>query len=181
MRARPLLHLHRYPVILSFEDHCNLDGQRRIAQCLRDILGELLLKEKVSPTETQLPSPHALRRKIIVKHKKLKPDNEDRMSVVLGGRSMSGDEGAYACARAHLRAGPLESDGSDESLQEVKRGLLKLYHESEKRWLSHMLILGPHKLSWSVRDVDDASMTRATTSSGDEVGAHTTHSAHIVA
>jgi hypothetical protein len=93
VRARPRSQSLRYPVILSFEDHCNLDGQRRIAQCLRDILGELLLKEKVSQTETQLPSPQALRRKIIVKHKKLKPDNEDRVSMVSSGRSMSGDEG----------------------------------------------------------------------------------------
>jgi hypothetical protein len=63
-------------------------------------------------------------------------------------------------------------DDSDESQQVVKRGPLKLYHESEKRWLSHWLILGPHTLSWSVRDVEDASMTRAITASAYEVRAH---------
>jgi hypothetical protein len=41
----------RFPVILSIEDHCPLDGQCKLAQDLREILGEMLLTEQVICTK----------------------------------------------------------------------------------------------------------------------------------
>ena len=60
-----------YPVILSIEDNCSVPAQRILASELREILGDLLLTSPVSRDEIELPSPNALRHKIILKHKKL--------------------------------------------------------------------------------------------------------------
>jgi phosphatidylinositol phospholipase C gamma-1 len=65
-----------YPVILSIEDNCSVPAQRLMAQEIKEILGDLLLTAPVSRDERCLPSPAALRRKIILKHKKLQLENE---------------------------------------------------------------------------------------------------------
>lgn len=63
-----------YPVVLSFENHCNPRQQAKIANYCRDIFGEMLLDEpleshKLEPG-TPLPPPSLLKRKIIIKNKK---------------------------------------------------------------------------------------------------------------
>ncbi|PSN44092.1 1-phosphatidylinositol 4 [Blattella germanica] len=63
-----------YPVILSFENHCNPRQQAKIAQYCREIFGENLLdapleSHKLEPGQL-LPPPSLLKRKIIIKNKK---------------------------------------------------------------------------------------------------------------
>ncbi|XP_069691797.1 1-phosphatidylinositol 4,5-bisphosphate phosphodiesterase classes I and II isoform X2 [Periplaneta americana] len=63
-----------YPVVLSFENHCNPRQQAKIAQYCREIFGEKLLdspleSHKLEPG-TFLPPPSLLKRKIIIKNKK---------------------------------------------------------------------------------------------------------------
>ncbi|XP_012221667.1 1-phosphatidylinositol 4,5-bisphosphate phosphodiesterase classes I and II isoform X2 [Linepithema humile] len=63
-----------YPVVLSFENHCNEKQQAKIAQYCRDLFGEMLLdapleSHKLEPGH-ELPPPALLRRKIIIKNKK---------------------------------------------------------------------------------------------------------------
>ncbi|XP_070504335.1 1-phosphatidylinositol 4,5-bisphosphate phosphodiesterase classes I and II [Chironomus tepperi] len=63
-----------YPVILSFENHCNPRQQAKIANYCRDIFGDMLLDLPLDshPLEPfmELPSPQLLKRKIIIKNKK---------------------------------------------------------------------------------------------------------------
>lgn len=59
-----------YPVILSIENHCGLENQKRMALIMKNIFGENLCTEVVK-SEDHIPSPYELRRKIIVKSKKL--------------------------------------------------------------------------------------------------------------
>ncbi|KAL7749781.1 hypothetical protein RI367_004657 [Sorochytrium milnesiophthora] len=56
-----------YPLVLSLEMHCSVAQQGRVAAILREVLGPKLLTVPVDPGETQLPSPHQLRERIIVK------------------------------------------------------------------------------------------------------------------
>ncbi|CAL8090516.1 unnamed protein product [Orchesella dallaii] len=63
-----------YPVILSFENHCNPKQQAKIAQYCREYFGDMLLE---SPFESHplepgrpLPPPNLLKRRIIIKNKK---------------------------------------------------------------------------------------------------------------
>ncbi|XP_076766451.1 phospholipase C at 21C isoform X3 [Xylocopa sonorina] len=63
-----------YPVILSFENHCNPRQQAKIAQYCRELFGEMLLdapleSHKLEPGQ-ELPPPSLLKRKIIIKNKK---------------------------------------------------------------------------------------------------------------
>ncbi|XP_023165955.2 1-phosphatidylinositol 4,5-bisphosphate phosphodiesterase classes I and II isoform X4 [Drosophila hydei] len=63
-----------YPVILSFENHCNPRQQAKIANYCREIFGDMLLDKPLDsyPLEpnVDLPPPSMLRRKIIIKNKK---------------------------------------------------------------------------------------------------------------
>ncbi|XP_063538301.1 1-phosphatidylinositol 4,5-bisphosphate phosphodiesterase isoform X2 [Cydia strobilella] len=69
-----------YPIILSFENHCCKAQQYKLAKYCDEILGDLLLKEHLPdhPLEPgqPLPPPSALKRKIMIKNKRLKPEVE---------------------------------------------------------------------------------------------------------
>ncbi|KAK5619272.1 1-phosphatidylinositol 4,5-bisphosphate phosphodiesterase delta-4 [Crenichthys baileyi] len=61
-----------YPVILSIENHCSVDQQRVMAQHLKHILGDKLLKGMLdSRAPVGLPSPEELKGKILLKAKKI--------------------------------------------------------------------------------------------------------------
>lgn len=47
-----------------------------MAHDIKEILGDLLLTQPVNRDEWQLPSPNALKNKIILKHKKLQLEND---------------------------------------------------------------------------------------------------------
>lgn len=67
--ASPVPYSHRYPVILSIEDHCSVVQQRNMATHFRKVFGDLLLSKPVDNSAEELPSPHQLRRKILIKVK----------------------------------------------------------------------------------------------------------------
>nr|CAB3264932.1 1-phosphatidylinositol 4,5-bisphosphate phosphodiesterase zeta-1 [Phallusia mammillata] len=62
-----------FPLILSIENHCSVSQQDKMAAYLKQILGSELLVATVNPEqqEVKLPSPSALRGKILLKAKKL--------------------------------------------------------------------------------------------------------------
>uniref|UniRef100_A0A8D1FG69 Phosphoinositide phospholipase C n=1 Tax=Sus scrofa TaxID=9823 RepID=A0A8D1FG69_PIG len=63
---------NEFPVILSIENHCSVQQQRKIAQYLKGIFQDKLDLSSVDTGETkQLPSPQSLKGKILVKGKKL--------------------------------------------------------------------------------------------------------------
>ena len=69
-----------YPVILSLEDHCCRNQQLKMAKYFDEILGDMLLKDFLPshPMKkgVEMPPPSALKRKILLKHKRLKPEVE---------------------------------------------------------------------------------------------------------
>jgi len=71
-----------YPVILSFENHCSKYQQYKMSKYCEDLFGDLLLKQALEshPLEPgrPLPSPNDLKRKILIKNKRLKPEVEKR-------------------------------------------------------------------------------------------------------
>ncbi|XP_059711875.1 1-phosphatidylinositol 4,5-bisphosphate phosphodiesterase eta-1 [Haemorhous mexicanus] len=63
---------NEFPVILSIENHCSIQQQKKIAQYLKEIFGDKLDLSSVSTGDPrQLPSPQDLKGKILVKGKKL--------------------------------------------------------------------------------------------------------------
>ncbi|KAM6992734.1 1-phosphatidylinositol 4,5-bisphosphate phosphodiesterase beta-4 isoform 1-T1 [Tautogolabrus adspersus] len=71
-----------YPVILSFENHCSKPQQYKMAKYCEETFGDLLLKQPLEnfPIEPgrPLPSPNDLKRKILIKNKRLKPEVEQK-------------------------------------------------------------------------------------------------------
>ncbi|NXG25360.1 PLCZ1 phosphodiesterase, partial [Grallaria varia] len=62
-----------YPVVLSLENHCSIKQQEVMAECLKSILGDKLLSSPLGgePVMTKLPSPEALKFKVLIKNKKI--------------------------------------------------------------------------------------------------------------
>ncbi|KAM3853602.1 1-phosphatidylinositol 4,5-bisphosphate phosphodiesterase beta-4 isoform 1-T8 [Vipera latastei] len=87
-----------YPVILSFENHCSKYQQYKMSKYCEDIFGDLLLKQ---PLETHplepgrsLPSPNDLRKKILIKNKRLKPEVEKKQLETLKSMMEAGETAA---------------------------------------------------------------------------------------
>lgn len=71
-----------YPVILSIENHLSLDQQRVMIKLMQDILGDMLATDPMPEDLKVLPSPEALKNKILVRGKKpkgteIEEDDED--------------------------------------------------------------------------------------------------------
>ncbi|XP_055923291.1 1-phosphatidylinositol 4,5-bisphosphate phosphodiesterase isoform X2 [Eupeodes corollae] len=86
-----------YPVILSFENHCNRAQQYKLAKYCDEIFGEYLLKEPLPdhPLEPgrPLPPPSALLKKILIKNKRMKPEVEKiELELWLKGELTIADE-----------------------------------------------------------------------------------------
>ncbi|XP_041127390.1 1-phosphatidylinositol 4,5-bisphosphate phosphodiesterase eta-1-like isoform X1 [Polyodon spathula] len=65
---------NEFPVILSIENHCSILQQKKIAQYLKEVLGEKLdLGGVLTRDSKQLPSPMSLKGKILIKGKRLPP------------------------------------------------------------------------------------------------------------
>ena len=61
-----------YPIILSIENHCNVDNQGIMANILSKELGELLYVPDVAFVNmSDFPSPEELKYKVIIKGKRL--------------------------------------------------------------------------------------------------------------
>lgn len=69
-----------YPVILSFENHCCKKQQYKLAKYCDELFGDLLCKEPLPDSPLvpghPLPAPNQLKRKILIKNKRLKPEVE---------------------------------------------------------------------------------------------------------
>lgn len=86
-----------YPIILSFENHCCKTQQYKLAKYCDEILGDLLLKECLPdyPCEPGaiLPPPSLLKRKIMIKNKRLKPEVEKQeLELFMQGQFVIEDE-----------------------------------------------------------------------------------------
>uniref|UniRef100_A0A158P8R2 Ribosomal protein L15 n=1 Tax=Angiostrongylus cantonensis TaxID=6313 RepID=A0A158P8R2_ANGCA len=130
---------YRYPVILSIEDNCSVPAQRLLAQEIKEILGDDLLTQPINSSETQLPSPAALKRKIILKHKKLPIENENLASFV----AASADE---------------FQDTDILSRECIKKGVLALKDNIRHEWSPHIFILFPDRICYLLETCDDSSL-----------------------
>lgn len=115
-----------YPLILSIEDNCSLPQQRRMASAFQDVFGAMLLVQPNEKNETTLPSPHDLRRKIILKHKKLPEGAEENSFAVR------------------------QEEGKDLDLRNsIKNGILLLEDPVDKEWNPHAFVLTENKLYYT--------------------------------
>ncbi|XP_016141764.1 1-phosphatidylinositol 4,5-bisphosphate phosphodiesterase eta-2a isoform X8 [Sinocyclocheilus grahami] len=68
----------QFPVILSIENHCSVPQQKKMAQYLTEVLGDKLDVSSIPADPSGLlPSPEALKGKILIKGKKLPPNIDE--------------------------------------------------------------------------------------------------------
>ncbi|KAJ6659252.1 hypothetical protein lerEdw1_019298 [Lerista edwardsae] len=116
-----------YPVILSFENHCSKYQQYKMSKYCEDIFGDLLLKQ---PLETHplepgrpLPSPNDLKKKILIKNKRLKPEVERKQLETLKSMMEAGETAAPVSILEDDNEEEIEStDQEEEAHPEYKFG-----------------------------------------------------------
>ncbi|XP_060632393.2 1-phosphatidylinositol 4,5-bisphosphate phosphodiesterase zeta-1 [Anolis sagrei] len=113
-----------YPLLLSLENHCSPKQQEVIADYLTSILGDKLVASTIDDkVPTELPSPEALKFKIVIKNKKLGTLEE---TLARRGTDSHGQTGEFE-----------EEESSDEGEEEddvpvhPKQPLLK---KRQSRW-----------------------------------------------
>ncbi|NXK46718.1 PLCB4 phosphodiesterase, partial [Chauna torquata] len=155
-----------YPVILSFENHCSKYQQYKMSKYCEDLFGDLLLKQ---PLETHpldpgkaLPSPNDLKRKILIKNKRLKPEVEKKQLDALKKMMEAGETAAPVnileddneeeteSADQEEEAHPEYKFGSDLTVDDysqkeavaisVKKGLVTV--EDEQAWMASYKYVG---------------------------------------
>ncbi|XP_077146820.1 1-phosphatidylinositol 4,5-bisphosphate phosphodiesterase eta-1 isoform X2 [Ranitomeya variabilis] len=122
---------NEYPVVLSIENHCNIQQQRKIAQYLKEIFGDKLDLSSVPLGENkQLPSPQHLKGKILVKGKKLPYDLAEDAEEGEVSDEDSADEIEEECKLSHCF-----SNGTTEHQVEsfIRKKLESLLKESQIR------------------------------------------------
>ncbi|XP_037936423.1 1-phosphatidylinositol 4,5-bisphosphate phosphodiesterase gamma-1-like [Teleopsis dalmanni] len=135
-----------FPVILSIEQNCSLEQQRNMAQALIEEFGDMLLTQRCDRSESQLPSPYQLRKKIILKHKKL-PEFEDSC----GGSSTSGSNttGTISTVGSRSSLGGGTGDENDNVRNILKESKLYLKDPVDKSWNLYHFVLTQQELIYS--------------------------------
>lgn len=123
-----------FPVILSFENHCCKVQQLKLAKYCDEILGDLLLKEPLEdyPLEPGqiLPTPNILKRKILIKNKRLKPEVEKReMDLYMKGQLNMDDDEKEDASAVSDRLIPTDIEvklflGESKNLIQIHRGYI---------------------------------------------------------
>ncbi|XP_051000660.1 1-phosphatidylinositol 4,5-bisphosphate phosphodiesterase beta-4 isoform X1 [Acomys russatus] len=117
-----------YPVILSFENHCSKYQQYKMSKYCEDLFGDLLLKQALEshPLEPgrPLPSPNDLKRKILIKNKRLKPEVEKKQLEALKSMMEAGESAAPASILEDDNEEEIENaaDQEEEAHPEYKYG-----------------------------------------------------------
>ncbi|XP_061669682.1 inactive phospholipase C-like protein 2 isoform X3 [Syngnathoides biaculeatus] len=125
-----------YPLIVCLENHCSLRQQKVLMQHLVKILGDQLFTRSPDERESYLPSPQALRRRILLKGKKLKVGWEAE-----DGEVSEEDEGAEMCPRMKTAANGGAAPGDSEkgklqkSVPSAVATLCTLPHLPHKKFL----------------------------------------------
>ncbi|XP_076659589.1 1-phosphatidylinositol 4,5-bisphosphate phosphodiesterase isoform X3 [Halictus rubicundus] len=113
-----------YPVILSFENHCTKKQQYKLAKYCDEILGDLLLKESLKeyPLEpgVPLPPPSMLKRKILIKNKRLKPEVEKQeLELFWQGQFVIEDEVKEDASALSVVAAVVEQQSEEATVPET--------------------------------------------------------------
>ncbi|VVC28951.1 C2 domain,PH domain-like,PLC-like phosphodiesterase, TIM beta/alpha-barrel [Cinara cedri] len=109
-----------YPVILSFENHCNTKQQAKIAQYCHEYFGDMLLYEPLDSHKLEpgvpLPPPSMLKNKIIIKNKKKHHHHHKKptASVVLEPATAA----TLVLGNGDLPRGPIRQSSKDSNQED---------------------------------------------------------------
>ncbi|PFX30571.1 Inactive phospholipase C-like protein 1 [Stylophora pistillata] len=114
-----------YPLVLSIENHCSVKQQQIMAKYLQEILQDKLYRIQPGENESYLPSPEALREKILIKNKKLPAD-------VMTDSGEVSDEGEDQDENVEIN-GECKLDRQNSKTGSIKRQIVKDPNQKTKR------------------------------------------------
>lgn len=95
-----------YPIVLSIENHCSWEQQRIMAKIMIDVFKDsLALPMKSADPNFQLPSPHELQRKILIKGKREDAREEEEEEGEYEDEEVEADDVYEEDPRASLSKG----------------------------------------------------------------------------
>ncbi|XP_059114712.1 1-phosphatidylinositol 4,5-bisphosphate phosphodiesterase zeta-1 isoform X1 [Peromyscus eremicus] len=111
-----------YPVVLSLENHCSPGQQEVMADILQSTFGDFLLSDMLDEFPDRLPSPEALKFKILVKNKKIGTllETRERKGTQKQGQVLELEEDMYEDDDDELLSGPETQDVFFSRLQKAK-------------------------------------------------------------
>lgn len=98
-----------YPLIICIENHCSIRQQRKMWKHFTGILGNKLYTTPPAQGDSYLPSPEALRHRILLKGKKRGPGYTEE-----DGQVSEEDEGAEMCQRIKSSGGAAAASGGGD-------------------------------------------------------------------
>lgn len=125
-----------YPLVLSIENHCNVENQKTMAKLFKEKFCNYLLTEPLSSCpepRNAYPSPAQMGERIIIKYKKLKD------GVIEG--------------QVENNASRSEQDIADS----LKTGTLLMEDKVDGSWTPHFFMLTQNKISYGEQPVVDGS------------------------
>eukprot|EP01083_Nonionella_stella_P063951 166235_1 len=134
-----------YPLILSFENHCSVPQQKRMADIVTKLFGDMLLTNPDDNKNGHLPSPERIKKKIIIKAQaaemvgqliNFRPSSDENSKTLAKRKSKTAKaiSGQEATIDEFLDAESL-SDGSGEDDPEIakyKEKVKKAKHQKVK-------------------------------------------------
>ncbi|KAM9703840.1 1-phosphatidylinositol 4,5-bisphosphate phosphodiesterase beta-4 isoform 1-T1 [Menidia menidia] len=161
-----------YPVILSFENHCSKPQQYKMAKYCEEIFGDFLLKLSLDnyPLEPgrPLPSPNDLKRKILIKNKRLKPEVEQKQLEAFKKHMEAGETNTSAIILGEeneddTENGIIEKEAEDKDLNSEAPSILsEVTSDKESNSISQSNAVGSGKeeeRSNSIKKVPDDEVT----------------------
>ncbi|KAF0023239.1 hypothetical protein F2P81_023869 [Scophthalmus maximus] len=141
-----------YPIILSFENHCSKPQQYKMAKYCEEIFGDFLLKQPLEnfPIESArpLPSPNDLKRKILIKNKRLKPEVEQKQLEAFKKHMEAGEINTPAIIMGEENEDDTENgekEGEDKDLNSEAPSLSEATSEKEANNVSQSNTVGTRK------------------------------------
>lgn len=121
-----------YPVILSLENHCSVEQQKVMADIMTSVLGDMLCPPFSEPM-SKLPSPHALRRKILIKGKTGASGEAQDDDESGGDDDGDGDDDTVSQASVKPRKGAGKATPSAEELAKAAKAAEKEHAKAEAK------------------------------------------------
>nr|XP_043904919.1 1-phosphatidylinositol 4,5-bisphosphate phosphodiesterase beta-4-like isoform X2 [Solea senegalensis] len=147
-----------YPVILSFENHCSKPQQYKMAKYCDELFGDFLLKLPLEnyPIETArpLPSPNDLKRKILIKNKRLKPEVEQKQLEAFKKHMEAGETNTPAIIMGEENEDDTENgekEAEDKDLNSEAPSLSEAISEKEANNVSQSNAVSKRKDSNSIK------------------------------
>ncbi|KAK4035493.1 hypothetical protein OUZ56_027580 [Daphnia magna] len=124
-----------YPLILSLECHLSNKQTKRLAFLLKDILGDMLYTTPVGDSMEMLPSPEALKNKIIIKAKKPYVTNDSELEE---NYSSDDDDGRNSSDNDNSDESPFQKKTPNNTVSVTMSGSdLVQEHKAEQSHLSN--------------------------------------------